>query len=123
MYTNQLPNELAQELADARRLGVEPMRVDNPRFSDIANQGTLKWAVDVSSELWVMPKFVDQVELKHPVLVSGEPVLAAGEAEVAISDGVIFGIFIDNSSGHYRPNFESITIGRQTFAQYGVTFP
>jgi hypothetical protein len=85
VFYNQLPDELADELAIAKQLGVKPISVADQGFEAVANSGTIKWAVTQSGELKIIPKYVNEVELKHSVLTNGQPVLAAGEAEIAIS--------------------------------------
>ncbi|AIR98138.1 putative T7SS-secreted protein [Streptomyces glaucescens] len=121
-YENQLPKELDRELADAERLGVRPLRVGDNGFDEAVNSGTVKWVVDQHGELLVMPKYVDGVELKHPVLTRGGPVHAAGEAEIAGGGGSYFGMEINNNSGHYRPSLESLQVGRDAFERAGIIF-
>ncbi|PJE96542.1 type IV secretion protein Rhs [Streptomyces carminius] len=121
-YPNQMPEELAQELADAERLGVRPLRVGDEGFDAAVNSGTIKWAVDEQGRLFVIPKYANGVELKHPVLTGGRPVLAAGEAEIAGSDGSYFGMEINNMSGHYKPSMESLQVGREAFERAGISF-
>ena len=73
--------------------------------------------------LLVVPKFVGQTEIAHTVASKGEPVVAAGEAEVAFGAGRFFGIVITIYCGHYRPSVESLQIGIGAFARLGITFP
>ncbi|WP_245641254.1 hypothetical protein [Streptomyces megasporus] len=117
-----MPEDLAQELADAERLGVKPLRVGDDGFDAAVNSGTVKWAVDEQGNLFVIPKYVDGVELKHPVLTGGRPVLAAGEAEIAGSRGSYFGMDINYNSGHYKPSMESLETGRKAFERAGISF-
>jgi hypothetical protein len=70
----------------------------------------------------VTPKRVQGVEIYHSVLTSGEPVLAAGEANIAGFGGTYWGLTINNHSGHYRPSVQSVEIGRQLFESWGITF-
>ncbi|MGW0703712.1 DUF6531 domain-containing protein, partial [Streptomyces sp. NPDC002867] len=121
-YENQLPNELAGELADAERLGVKPLRVGDDGFDEAINSGTVKWAVNENGDLLVIPKHVNGVELKHPVLTEGGPVRAAGEAEIAGGQGSYFGMGLNNNSGHYKPSIESLEIGREAFERAGIPF-
>ncbi|NYI07233.1 putative T7SS-secreted protein [Allostreptomyces psammosilenae] len=123
VFENQLPGQLSRELADAERLGVRPMSVGEDGFDDVINNGTIKWAVKLDGQLVIIPKIVDGVELKHPVLTGGGAVRAAGEADLAGSDGTYFGLELNNRSGHYRPSPESLSIGREAFEQAGVVFP
>ncbi|MEU4151220.1 DUF6531 domain-containing protein [Streptomyces sp. NPDC026659] len=121
-YENQLPGELRRELADAERLGVTPLRVGGAGFDEAINSGTVKWAVDQNGELLVIPKHVDGIELKHPVLTRGGPVQSAGEAEIAGGDGSYFGMEINNNSGHYKPSLESLQTGKDAFERAGIIF-
>ncbi|WP_349254013.1 DUF6531 domain-containing protein [Streptomyces sp. BPPL-273] len=121
-YENTMPDQLAQELADAERLGVRPLRVGAEGFDEAINSGTVKWAVDEHGELVVIPKHVNGVELKHPVLTGGRPVLSAGEAEIAGGGGTYLGLDLNNNSGHYLPSMESLQIGRDAFERAGIGF-
>ncbi|MDX2562516.1 DUF6531 domain-containing protein [Streptomyces sp. TX20-6-3] len=120
LFHNQMPEELERELADAERLGVKPMRVGDPGFDDVINSGTVKWAVTEEGELVFIPKNVQGIELKHPVLTNGAPVRAAGEAEIAGGSGNYFGMEINNQSGHYWPSQESLEIGKEAFDRAGI---
>ncbi|MBH5132180.1 RHS domain-containing protein [Streptomyces sp. HB-N217] len=122
-YENTMPDQLAQELADAERLGVRPLRVGDGGFDEAVNSGTVKWAVDEQGELVIIPKHVNGVELKHPVLTGGRPVQSAGEAEIAGEGGVYIGLDLNNNSGHYRPSIESLQIGKDAFERAGIAFP
>jgi RHS repeat-associated protein len=125
VYPNREPNSLQQDLADAQRLGVKPLKVGEPGFDEVVNQGTVKWSVDVRGELRVIPKYVNGVELKHSVITGGEPVIAAGEAEISALNGEYYLSDINAQSGHYfnpESNFtnQSLNIGRQAFESAGV---
>ncbi|MCQ0023388.1 DUF6531 domain-containing protein [Streptomyces somaliensis DSM 40738] len=119
-YVNQLPQELAAELATAERLNVRPLRVGEEGFDEAINAGTVKWAVTEDGELLVIPKYVAGVELKHPVLTGGNPVLSAGEAEIAGSKGSYYMMELNNNSGHYKPSRESLSVAREAFERAGV---
>ncbi|MFB6615788.1 putative T7SS-secreted protein [Streptomyces sp. NPDC056367] len=120
LFENRMPEQLADELADAERLGVKPIRAGDEGFDDIINSGTVKWAVTEEGELVFIPKHVQGTELKHPVLTNGAPVRAAGEAEIAGSGGNYFGMEINNQSGHYWPSPESLDIGKEAFERAGI---
>lgn len=120
LFDNRMPDQLADELADAERLGVKPIRAGDDGFDDIINSGTVKWAVTEQGELVFIPKHVQGTELKHPVLTNGAPVRAAGEAEIAGSGGNYFGMEINNQSGHYWPSQESLDIGKEAFERAGI---
>jgi hypothetical protein len=55
VFYNQLPDELADELAIAKQLGVKPISVADQGFEAVANSGTIKWAVTQSGELKIIP--------------------------------------------------------------------
>ncbi|MEU6385698.1 DUF6531 domain-containing protein [Streptomyces bauhiniae] len=121
-YENQLPGELGHELNVADRLGVSPVKVGEPGFDEAINSGTIKWAVDDHGQLLVIPKHIDGIELKHPVLTRGGPVQSAGEAEIAGGEGTYFGMEINNNSGHYKPSLESLQTGKDAFERAGIIF-
>lgn len=54
----------------------------------------------------------------------GDPVNAAGEAEIAgsSSDGY-FGLDINTKSGHFLPDSDSLSDGVDAFCQFGIDFP
>jgi hypothetical protein len=124
-FPNQLSPNFGREQALARRLGVQPTVPGTKAFDKIVNSGDtrLKWAVLTNSQLRVVPKLVQHQEISHAILSDGQPVLAAGEAEVAGSSGRYFGIEINFHSGHFAPTAESLQIGRQAFAAFGIEFP
>jgi hypothetical protein len=70
---------------------------------------TALWAVLQDGSLAVMPKFVDGVEIAHPVLSGGA---AQG----------YFGLEINNNSGHFLPSEESLQTGIDAFAEAGIEF-
>jgi hypothetical protein len=119
---NTLPAKLREELATARKLGVKPMNVDDPAFEEIVNEDKIKWAVTQSGELLIIPHTVSGMQIAHSVLAEGRPVLAAGEANIAVADNQCIGIGISNYSGHYLPNSSSLEIGKKSFESYGITF-
>jgi hypothetical protein len=122
LFTNQLPESLPEELAEARRVGVEPIRFGDEGFDAIANSGTIKWAINEAGELLIIPKYVGDVELKHSVLTNGEPVIAAGEAEIAVDSGTRVGISINRNSGHFQTSAESLELGLDAFNEHGIEF-
>ncbi|MCP5205941.1 MAG: hypothetical protein H7A01_01940 [Hahellaceae bacterium] len=68
------------------------------------------------------PKYINEVELKHSVLTNGQPVLAAGEAEIAISGSKRVGITINRQTGHIQASEESLQIGVEEFKKHGIDF-
>ncbi|MCC3414074.1 MULTISPECIES: hypothetical protein [unclassified Microcoleus] len=120
-FSNQSPATLNDELRSADELGIRPIKVGEAGFDDIINEGTVKWAVTTNPELLVIPKFLDvNNEIYHTVITRGQPVLAAGEAEIVGSNGLYILLTISNHSGHFRPNSESLEVGITAFRQQGV---
>lgn len=123
LFGNTLPSELPAELARAERLGVRPFHFSDPEFPRLANEGPLKWAVTPQGELRFIPKWgPDGQELAHTVLTGGEPVAAAGEAEIAVSGTDVYVLELNNHSGHYLPSDASLEIGRAAFEAHGITW-
>jgi RHS repeat-associated protein len=123
-FPNQLPDELPKELERADALGVKPMSPGDPGFEDMVNSGKVKWVVTTDGELKVIPHSLEgQGEIPHTAASRGEPVLAAGEADIAGTQGEFIGLDIDNHSGHYKPSEESTQVGRDAFGSHGITFP
>jgi hypothetical protein len=121
LFHNALADHLQEELALAADLGVAPLRVGDPGFDQVVIGGTIKWAVTVEGELLIVPKHIKGQELAHTVLTNGGPVLAAGEAEIAGTDGQYVVIEINDHSGHYRPDRASLRLGVQAFEERGIT--
>jgi hypothetical protein len=123
LFHNTMPDRLAEELRLAASLGVNRVKVGELGFDRAIEAGTVKWAITVEGELWLMPKWGDGVELAHTVLTRGAPVLAAGEADIAGSSGEYFLLWMDNRSGHYRPDQASLDLAGHIFAANGIRRP
>jgi RHS repeat-associated protein len=129
LLPNQLPERLPQELADAAALGVKPLRPGDPGFEDMVNSGPVKWVVSADGELLVIPHTVDGQEIPHTVASGGQPVQAAGEANIASAGGKAVGLDIDPHSGHYlngatpERSAAAEQRGRDAFGQHGISFP
>ncbi len=123
LYPNTMPEKLPGELATANKLGVKPVKVGGPGFDDVINSGKVKWAVTQDGELNVIQHSVNGEEIAHTVLTGGNPVLAAGEADIAGSGGQYMLLEIDNQSGHYLPGPETEEIGKNAFQSQGVWAP
>lgn len=119
---NQLPGNLDDELDLAKNLGVHPIKAGTPQFDQIVNEGTIKWAVTLQRELVIIPKYVASYEIAHTVLTNGQPVLAAGQAEITGAAGMYWGLEINNHSGHFRPSLASLEIGKELFEKLGIKF-
>jgi hypothetical protein len=76
--------------------------------------------VSLEQQLFVIPKFIQGQEISHTVLTNGEPVLAAGEADIAGDDGEYYLLNINNHSGHYQPSLNSLEIGKEAFIASGI---
>lgn len=117
---NQLPERLAGELAAAEEVGAVPVKATAESLAKVANQGTLKWVVTTAGDLVIISHDVGGVEISHAVLSGGNPVLAAGHAEIAAGGGQLVGMSINASSGHFGQG--AVEIGRAAFAALGVSF-
>lgn len=126
---NQQPEALEEELELARKLGVKPASVDSPDFLRYANEGPIKWVITRNGELKIIPRTWRGQEITHAVASDGEPVLAAGEADIAVLGSTRFGASITPHSGHYlmgappAVSAKVLKIGRRAFARLGITFP
>lgn len=118
--SNQLPDRLNAELRLGDRLGIKPLQVEETGFDDIINQGTIKWVVTTKNQLLVIPKFVGSQEIPHTILTRGQPVLAAGEAEIVGSNGEYYLLEISNYSGHFLPSSDSLETGKEAFRQQNI---
>ncbi len=101
-------------------MGIIPLKVGDPKFDPIINQGTIKWAVTIDGELFVMPKFMGGEEIPHTVLTQGQPVLAAGEAELVGEIGEYILLEINNYSGHFQTKPQSLEIAKKAFRERGI---
>ncbi len=122
-FPNTMPENLEEEQALAKELGVTPVQVGQPGFDKIINEGDIKWVVTVDGELWIIPHTVGNDEIKHSIITNGGDVIAAGDANIAGSNGQYIGIDISNNSGHYLPSEESLEIAKKIFESYGIKFP
>lgn len=124
LFNNQLPNLLDVELQLAKKLKVQPISPDDEIFDILINQeySRLKWAITEQYELLVIPHEVNGVEISHTVIVKGKPVRAAGQVEIAGYRGNYFGIYLNNHSGHYVPDANSLDLGIEHFGHFGIQF-
>ncbi|WP_187323544.1 hypothetical protein [Stigmatella aurantiaca] len=129
LFENQLPERLSSELEIAQQLGVKPVSVDSAGFTRYASTDRIKWVVTEEGQLRIIPHTWHQTEISHAVASGGRPVLAAGEAELAIHGSTRLGIEITSRSGHYlngsskAVNDKVLETGRKAFARFGITFP
>jgi hypothetical protein len=101
LFENQLPQQLSQELAAAKAVGVTPMRVGDPGFEAMAIEGTVKFVVTEAGELLCAPHTRYGVEISHAVLSGGRPVRAAGQVELFIHGEHRMASYLKEHSGHY----------------------
>jgi hypothetical protein len=88
------------------------------------------WVVTQSGQLRIAPATQGGVRITHAVVAGGQPVIAAGQAQVAVGGGRTIGLEINSQSGHYFENQptaasqQSDAIGRAAFEiSAGITFP
>lgn len=122
-FSNQYPEKLPTELSQAKQLGVKPIKVGDPGFQGMIQNGTVKWAVTQDQQLAFIPKFVGGTEIPHTVITAGADVLAAGEADIINTGNGYLANAFNNWSGHYLPDEASTVIGRQAFINAGIRFP
>jgi hypothetical protein len=128
LFANQLPHELAHDLATARRAKVVPKLLLSHAdldavFEEIVSAGTIKWVVNAQNQLVIIPKTAAGLEIKHPVMTRGAAVLAAGRAEICGTAAQFLGLEINSWSDHFRPSSSSLALGRAAFASLGIIFP
>lgn len=122
-FANQLPDLLEQEMAEMESAGASPMTPDSAGFSDLANSGTMNWAVTENGDL-----LVGSGDFSHAAIAGGQDVLGAGTADVAVGEGQAFGLQIDAMSGHYlngataAQSAQALAAGKAAFAMFGIFF-
>jgi hypothetical protein len=89
----------------------------------------INWVVTESGQLLIAPAAQGGVRITHAVVAGGQPVIAAGEAQVAVGAGRTIGLSINSQSGHYFENQpaeasqQSLAIGRAAFEiSAGISF-
>jgi hypothetical protein len=123
VFENRLEEQLAEELALARKVGVRPLHVEDVEFGKVANEERkLNWVVTQWGDLLFAPQWVLGEEIPHTALTGGGPVVAAGEAEIVVMGEERLCVDITNGSGHYLPDERSLSIGVQAFQTFGITF-
>jgi RHS repeat-associated protein len=123
VFGNQLPDLLEQEMAEMENAGAGPISPGSAGFPELANSGTMNWAVTESGDL-----FVGSGEFSHAAIAGGQNVLGAGTADVAVGEGQAFGLHIDAMSGHYlngataAQTAQALAAGIKAFAEFGIFF-
>ncbi|WP_194869476.1 FG-GAP-like repeat-containing protein [Myxococcus sp. AB025B] len=124
LFPNTMPEMLAAEMADAKRVKAPIMEASLRSLKALVDSGErIKYVVLESGQLIVAPHTYMGVEIKHAVLSAGRAVLTAGEAQIARAGNTYFGLRISSRSGHFMPTDESVAYARAAFAQIGITFP
>lgn len=125
LYANLRPEALAGEMAFAGELAIpaKPGTLEFLMNIQNAEGGVVKWVVTADGTLIISAKNVSGLEIPHSVLVEGRPVLAAGEATIALdAEGNAVGSSINRWSGHYQVGDEALDIGVEAFRDAGITF-
>ncbi|GAA4843355.1 hypothetical protein GCM10023331_30420 [Algivirga pacifica] len=121
LFSNLMPDKLADELRSAENLGIVPHNVNkNGNIDNVlkVDDGVIKWAVLENGEFMMMPKHKNGIEVYHPVLSKGKNVLAAGEGTIAGDADLGYYILeFNNYSGHFRPSQESLDIGKEVLKE------
>ncbi|NTX60648.1 hypothetical protein HUA74_08245 [Myxococcus sp. CA051A] len=129
LFENQKPHLLPAELETARKLGVRPVNVTDTDFLRYVTEGRIKWVVTQEGTLQIVPHTWRRTEISHAVASGGRPVLAAGEADIAVHGVTRIGIEITPQSGHFlygtseAVSARALEIGRRAFSQTGIVFP
>jgi RHS repeat-associated protein len=118
------------DLAEAREAGVTPTEPGTDTFNDYvarSPENEVKWGVLPDGSLKVVPTEYNGTEIYHSVLngdvsEADDRLLAAGTATFERSEDGWVGRSITNYSGHYQPDPESVSLGQEAFARYGISF-
>lgn len=76
--------------------------------------------VVAGDRLVVSNRLVAGEEITHAALAEGDPVQAAGELEVVQIGDEIAVMFVNNKSGHYRPDPASLAVAQEAFKVRGL---
>ncbi|WP_410664184.1 hypothetical protein [Amycolatopsis sp. lyj-84] len=127
---NLRPEDLADELLIARLLNVAPVAVGTADFlALVRDHSQLKWAVLTDGRLVVIPKYVQDTEIKHPVLSGGADVRSVGEMTVHYNGTTLIISDFNLHSGHYDPPRSGsryrgyYQIGKEAFEALGYFIP
>jgi RHS repeat-associated protein len=118
---------LERELADAARAGVSPAEEGTPEFDNVLqtqgqNREAVIWAVLQDGRLVIAPPEAEGIDIAHSVLSGGEPVRAAGMADIRPTDTGYQGGVIDDISGHFQPLGILLRTGIEAFRRIGIEF-
>lgn len=118
--------EVESDLATADGLGIGPVEITGPAsIGGVTQHGQpFKWVLSADGRLWGLPMLdrhvihsdEDKDIIKHVVANRGRPVYSAG---IALLKGNK--LLIDNRSGHYQPNDESLNVAKPAFELKGFS--
>lgn len=114
-YNHDLPG-LRREQDDAQRAGVDPVKIPSDEFSALAATGVrMIFVISPDGQLVAAPRRHRGEYITHAVLADGGPVLAAGEFDVEFEGASMVVSWLDNMSGHYRPDADSLVVAVEAF--------
>ena len=119
-YYNRYPEHLPEEMAAAERAGAVAVEVPSAEFEILVALGDLMIYVVVGDRPLVCHRHLMGEQVSHAVLAGGGPVHAAGEIEVVHDGSEHLVMLVNNRSGHYRPDPESLVVARQAFEARGL---
>lgn len=124
VYVNRQPDRFARELAEAQSAGIEGASAGSVEFERVIALGEqLVYVVLVDGVLRICEKIVHFRQVHHSVIAVGEPVLAAGEVSVVVSEGIKYVIELNGRSGHYLPDPKCLAVARRAFEDLGFVVP
>ena len=115
VFYNLHPAGLPAEQEAARRAGVVPAEVPGPAFDALATEGERMVYVVAGGRLVVSKRRAMGENITHAVLADGGPVQAAGEFEVVEEGETVVVAALNNMSGHYRPDADSLSVAKEAF--------
>ena len=123
IFYNLDSESLSEELQAAWTVGARPIVVPSDAFLNLAATGErLVYAV-VDDVLLVSGLFVQHHRITHAVLAAGRPVSAAGEVELLAEPGFMVVMELNNRSGHYQPDRQSLEVAKAAFEARGFRVP
>ena len=98
-----------------------PAEVPGPAFDALATEGERLIYVVVGGRLVVSKRRAMGENITHAALADGGPVQAAGEFEVGEEGETIVVTALNNMSGRYRPDANSLSVAKEAFETRGVS--